>query len=158
VFPPEAVLSVYRTFDLPAVLDDTLALVGYESSAQPVAPGGEMELVTYWRVLSVPDPEKDVVLFTHMLSPGGDPPVVAQQDRLDAPSWNWHPGEVFAQVHRLVIGREVPEGTYPLEVGAYTRSVPSPLEPNPATAGLALYVDGQPVDDRILLPPLEVEW
>jgi hypothetical protein len=108
-------------------------------------------------VASRPSPEVDTVLFTHLLAPGGDPPVVAQQDRLDAPAWNWHPGEVFAQVHRLVIGDDVVTGLYPLEVGAYTRPIPSPIDPNPPTTRLALFVDGQPVSDRILLPPLEVK-
>ena len=66
-------------------------------------------------------------------------------------------GEVFAQVHRVVIGDDVAAGLYPLEVGAYTRPTPSPIDPNPPTTRLALFVDGQPVSDRILLPPLEVK-
>ena len=112
-------------------------------------------------MLSLPGFERegglDTVLFTHLLTPGGDPPVIAQQDRLDAPAWNWHPGEVFAQVHRLSVGNDVPTGLYPLEVGAYTRPTPSPVDPDPPTARLALYVNGQAVSDRILLPPLQVK-
>ena len=125
-----------------------------------------IHVVTYWQVLSVPDFEGEagleVVLFTHLLNPGGDPPLIAQQDRLDAPAWNWHAGEVFAQVHHLVItdgghaGGELSPGLYPVEVGAYTRSTPSPIEPDPPAIRLPLYVDGQAVSDRILLPPLHV--
>jgi hypothetical protein len=156
-FPADDPRSVYQALDVPADLDGTIALLGYDLSSPVVAPGDEVALVTYWRVVSLPSPEVDTVLFTHLLTPEGDPPVVAQQDRLDAPAWNWHPGEVFAQVHRLVIGDDVAAGLYPLEVGAYTRPAPSPIDPNPPTTRLALFVDGQPVSDRILLPPLRVE-
>jgi len=109
-----------------------------------------------------PELAESIVLFTHLLTPTGGaagedhPPVVAQQDRLDAPDWNWHAGEVFAQVHRLTIGDEVPAGLYPLEVGAYRRATPSPIDPDPPATRLALYVEGQAVSDRILLPPLQV--
>jgi hypothetical protein len=156
-FPADDPQAVYRALDAPADLGGTIVLLGYDLSSPVVAPGDELALVTYWRVVSLPSPEVDTVLFTHLLAPGGDPPVVAQQDRLDAPAWNWHPGEVFAQVHRLVIGEEVGAGLYPLEVGAYTRPIPSPIDPNPPTTRLALFVDGQPVSDRILLPPVQVE-
>ena len=124
-------------------------------------PGDEITVVTYWRVLSPPGPEEeeelDAVLFTHLLTPAGDPPIIAQQDHLDAPAWNWHAGEVFAQVHRLTIGDDVPPGLYPLEVGAYTRSIPSPIDPDPPATRLALYVKGQAVSDRVLLPALQVK-
>ena len=176
--PADDPQSVYRSLALPADLGHTVALLGYEISFQVDLPGEELDrtssirrmssirVVTYWQVLSVPDFEGeaglDVVLFTHLLNPGGDPPLIAQQDRLDAPAWNWHAGEVFAQVHHLVIadgrhaGDELPPGLYPVEVGAYTRSTPSPIEPDPPAIRLPLYVDGQAVSDRILLPPLHV--
>ncbi len=163
-FPADDPRSVYQPLDLPADLGHTIALVGCQLSSQTVTPGDEVTLITYWRVLSsdpiprAPSPGQglDVVLFTHMLAPNGDPPVVAQQDRLDAPAWNWHPGEVFAQVHHLTVGHDVSTGLYPLEVGAYTRAIPSPMEPNPPATRLTLYIEGQPSGDRILLPPLQV--
>jgi len=160
-FPPDNPQSVYHALDLPADLGHVIAMMGYDLSSQTVAPGDEVTLVTYWRVLSLPSSEKgkelDTVLFTHLLTPEGDPPVIAQQDRLDAPAWNWHTGEVFAQVHRLTIGNDVPSGLYPLEVGAYVRPAPSPVDPDPPTTRLALYVEGQAVGDRILLPPIQVK-
>ena len=155
-FPAHDPQSAYQPLDLPANLGRTIALVGYDLSSQIAAPGDELVLVTYWRVLSSPSSDVDTVLFTHLLAPGGDPPVIAQQDRLDAPAWNWHSGEVFAQVHRLAVGNDVAAGLYPLEVGAYTRPAPSPIAPNPPTMRLALFVEGQPVSDRILLPPVQV--
>jgi 4-amino-4-deoxy-L-arabinose transferase-like glycosyltransferase len=156
-FPTGNPQSVYQALDLPVDLGHTLALEGYTLSSPTVTPGYEVTLVTYWRVLSPPDPQLDTVLFTHLLAPEAAPPVIAQQDRLDAPAWNWHPGEVFAQVHRLTVGDDVAAGLYPLEVGAYTRSTPSPVDPDPPATRLTLYVEGQPVSDRILLPPLQVK-
>jgi len=164
-FPADDPQSIYRTLDLPADLGHVIALVGYDLSSQAVAPGDEIILVTYWRVLSLPSLKNgegkglDTVLFTHLLTPGGDPPVIAQLDRLDAPAWNWRPGDVFAQVHRLTVGDGVPPGLYPLEVGAYTRSTPSPVDPDPPTTRLALYImeKDQAVSNRILLPPLQVK-
>jgi len=161
-FPADNPQNVYQALDLPADLGHIITLMGYDLSSQVVAPGDEIVLTTYWRVSSLnptaPSLEKglDTVLFTHLLTPGGDPPVIAQQDRLDAPAWNWHPGEVFAQVHRLSIGDDIAAGLYPLEVGAYTRPAPSPIDPNPPATRLVLYIEGQPVSDRILLPPLQV--
>ncbi len=155
---PEA---AYRPLTLPADMGHVIALLGYDLSSQVVAPGELVTLVTYWRVLSLPGSERagselETVLFTHLLNPGGDPPITAQQDRLDAPCWNWHPGEVIAQVHRLYVAEDVPHGLYPLEVGAYTRATPSPVNPIPPATRLALYVDGEAVSDHILLPPLQV--
>jgi len=163
--PADDPQSAYRALDLPADLGHAVALLGCEVSSPVVAPGDEIIVITIWRVLSSPKlageerstGDLETVLFTHVLNPAGDPPVVAQQDRLDAPSWNWHPGDAFAQVHRVVIDADVPCGDYPLEVGAYTRAIPSPVEPDPPAKRLALYVGGQAVSDRILLPPLQVE-
>jgi hypothetical protein len=159
-FPASDPQSLYQALDLPADLGHAIALVGYDLSSRTVVPGDEVVLVSYWRVLSPPGLERgeglDTVLFTHLLTTGGDPPVVAQQDRLDAPAWNWHTGEVFAQVHRLTVGDDVSSGLYPLEVGAYTRPTPSPIDPEPLATRLALYVEGQAVSDRILLPPLRI--
>ncbi|MBN1889731.1 MAG: glycosyltransferase family 39 protein [Thermoflexales bacterium] len=155
-FPPDDPQSVYQPLDLPADLGHTIALAGYSMSSQEIAPGSELVLVTYWRILARPAPGLDSVLFTHMLSPGGGPPIVAQQDRLDAPTWDWQGGEVVAQVHRLAISIDTPPGLYPLEVGAYTRRGPSPLDPDPPATRLVLYVDGQAAGDRVLLLPLRV--
>lgn len=135
-------------------LGRVVALIGYDVSPRVAAPGGEVTLVTYWRVLSVPDPDLDTVLFTHLLAPDG---IAAQQDRLDAPAWNWHVGEVFAQVHRLQLGLDLAAGLYPLHVGAYTRPGPTPIQPNPPTTRLTVYVAGQAVGDSVSLPPLQVE-
>ncbi len=138
-------------------LGHMLALIRYDLSPQTVAPGGQVTLVTCWRIISPPEPELDTVLFTHLLSAGGQPPVIAQQDRLDAPTWNWRSGEIIAQVHRLNIGADVAEGLYSLEVGAYTRPGPTPIQPNPPVTRLTVYINGQARGDSLWLPSVEVK-
>ncbi|HET7375064.1 MAG TPA: hypothetical protein VFK30_00060, partial [Anaerolineae bacterium] len=93
-------------------------LIGYKIQTARLKPGGTIEVITYWRSTAFFD--KEAVLFTHVLT--GDPqtPVLAQQDSLDVPSWQWIPGDAFAQVHRFAIPPAVKPGTYPLEVGIYT--------------------------------------
>jgi hypothetical protein len=94
-------------------------------------------------------------LFTHLLkTPQG--PVLAQQDLIGSPSWQWQPGDEFAQVHRFIIPPGTPPGEYPLEVGAYVRDIPSAVRPNPTTARLVVYEGDQVTSDRVLLPPVEV--
>jgi 4-amino-4-deoxy-L-arabinose transferase-like glycosyltransferase len=97
----------------------TLDLIGYAVRTPQVRSGQTVEVVTYWRVTSPFEREANV--FTHALS--GDPsrPVLAQQDSLDAPAGYWTPGDAFAQVHRFVIPADATPGSYPLEVGVYTR-------------------------------------
>jgi hypothetical protein len=73
--------------------------------------------------------------------------VVGQEDRLDAPAWNWRSGDVFVQVHRFRMDVDVPPGLYQLEVGIYTDH---DLE------RLPIIVDGASIDDRILLQSLEI--
>jgi hypothetical protein len=148
--------EAYQLLDMPADLGHTIALLGYDLRSRDVAPGEEITLVTYWRVLSSPPADLDTVVFTHLLFPEGTPPVIAQQDRLDAPAWNWHEGDVIAQIHRLELDNDVPAGRFPLEVGAFTRPLPSPVDPDPPTTRFRLYVEDQPVSDRILLPPVHV--
>ncbi len=155
-FPAQDPLAAYELLELPATLGDLVTLVGYTIPISTVKPGEQFAVVTYWQVLGQPDTEWETVLFTHLLNVGEAPSVVAQQDRLDVPGASWFVGDTFAQVHRIAIGPDVRPGRYPLEVGAYTRPIPTPLVPDPPTERLPLAVDGRLVDDRILLPPVEV--
>ena len=125
--------DVYR-FDATAALSDALTsavmptatlnfsdvvnLIGYQVRTPRVKPGGQAEVITYWRVNALYDQE--AVMFTHALSGRADRPVLAQQDVLDVPSYYWLPGDAFAQVHRFVIPVDAKPGNYPLEVGLYT--------------------------------------
>jgi hypothetical protein len=126
--------DVYR-FDAAAALVDALSssrvptqtldfdhvvnLIGYDIHTPSVKPGDTVEVITYWRITTLFD--RETVLFTHLLSGDPNQPVLAQQDSLDVPSWYWLPGDAFAQVHRFVIPPAAKPGTYPIEVGIYTR-------------------------------------
>ncbi|HIE37988.1 MAG TPA: hypothetical protein EYH30_03235 [Anaerolineales bacterium] len=132
-----------RPLSLPVELGGRLALVGYRLLTPTVRPGEEVALVTFWQVHG--PAEADLVLFAHLLE--DESHVLGQSDRLDAPAWNWHPGDVFAQVHRFPIPVDAPPGRYPLQVGAYQRE---------DGARLPVLVVGRPADDRVLLEPVEV--
>lgn len=141
---------------LPVNLGDAVELIAYQLLDAEVSSGETVRLVTFWRVLDPgvlgPVPSSaygyDAKIFAHVLDGAGD--VVGQEDRLDAPAWNWHSGEGFAQVHRLHIDADTAPGDYPLQVGMYTNYADEDL------ARLPIRIDGQELDDRVLLQPLRV--
>jgi hypothetical protein len=145
------------TWDFPdssANFGDALELIGARWLDDSIRPGEMAELMTIWRVT---DPQKvgplvppafktDIVLFTHVMDNAGD--IIAQQDSLEAPSWDWLEGDIFLQVHPVTIPGGVAPGLYKTTVGAYDRSSGerTPLL-NPA---------GEIVDNRAFVVPLEV--
>lgn len=133
---------VYHPLELPVALEGGIELVGYRLLTPVVEPGGEVALVSFWRV---DGPREGLVLFAHLLD--GESHVLAQSDRLDAPSWNWHPGDVVAQVHRFAVPEATPPGWYHLQVGAYREA---------DGMRLSVLAEGASVDDRVLLCPVEV--
>jgi 4-amino-4-deoxy-L-arabinose transferase-like glycosyltransferase len=90
-------------------------------------PGETAELLTLWEVLDpdkvgpqvLPAFETDVVLFTHVLNDEGE--ILTQQDRLEAPSWDWQTGDIFVQIHPLAIPAETVQGQYETIVGIFDR-------------------------------------
>ena len=90
-------------------------------------PGTVAELLTVWEVR---DPARvgpivpavnttDVVLFTHVLDQSGE--ILAQQDRIDAPSASWRAGDLVLQVHQIWVPEETGPGEYKTVVGLYDR-------------------------------------
>ncbi len=142
-FPADEPQTVYKSLPLPVDVGDVVELVGYDLHTSVVGPGGEVELLTVWRVRARFTPE--AVIFAHLLDNSGH--VVGQVDRLDVPSWHWQPGDVFIQLHRFGVSTDAQPGLYHLEVGIYTRE---------DLARLPVVVNGVEVDDRILLQPVEV--
>jgi hypothetical protein len=139
-------------FAPPADFGDSVRLLGYSVEPSPATPGDVIHLETLWQVR---DPEAlgpvpagfyghDVVIFVHVL--GGQGQIVAQDDRLDAPAWDWRAGDAFVQVHQIRLDTSVPPGSYDLAAGIYNRHT---MERLPVT------VDGSE-QDRVLLKPLEV--
>lgn len=138
---------------LPVNLGGAVEFIAYELATPTVAPGGTVTLVTVWRVLDpaalgshpVSEYGYAAVLFAHVLDAADA--VVGQEDRLDAPAWNWRSGDAFVQLFRFSIDADVPPDLYRLEVGMYTRA---------DLIRLPIMADGIEVDNRIILQSLEV--
>lgn len=120
-----------------------ITLLGYDLQTPELPAGGVVRLVTLWRIRQPVDGES--VLFTHLQGADGVP--LAQADRLDVPSYDWRPGDVFIQLHEFTLPADLPAGRYPLAVGAYTR---------PGNTRWPLLVDGRPAGDILPLAELVV--
>jgi hypothetical protein len=141
--------------DGPVNLGHTVELIGYSLNTATIKPADELTLLTFWRVRSTTDLNRETVLFTHLLAtPSG--PLLAGQDLSGYPSWQWQPGDEFIQVHRLTVPPGTPPGQYQIEIGAYTREIPSAIQPNPPTTRLMVYDGDKITSDRVLLPPVAV--
>lgn len=130
-----------------------LRLLGYNLRAPTVAPGGTIELVTLWQVTNpqllrpqnLSNANEELVLFTHALDAAGN--IVGQEDRLDAPAWDWQTGDTIAQIHRFTLPPDLSLGPLALKVGVYRRS---------DLVRLPALVDGEKVGDAVLLRYVEV--
>jgi len=138
----------------PVDFGGALQLLGYDLRTPAVVPGGTIELVTLWRVAdpqplrprNLADFTEELVLFAHALDVAGT--LVGQEDRLDAPAWDWQIGDVIAQLHRFSLRPELSTGPVTLEVGVYRRA---------DLSRLPVLVNGAVVGDRVLLQAVEIE-
>jgi hypothetical protein len=132
---------------LPVNFGDVVQLLGYDLRTAAVSPGGSVELATLWQVTgwTASDADAELVLFTHALNEKGA--IVGQEDRLDAPAWDWGPGDVIVQIHRFSLPGDLPPGPITLQVGGYWRA---------DLTRLPVLVDGIVVGDRALLGTVEV--
>ena len=112
----------------PVNFDHAVQLIDAHWLQTAVLPGETAELLTVWHVL---DPTRvgpivppayttDVTLFTHVLDATGA--ILTQRDALDAPSWNWQPGDLIVQIHPVVVPSETVPGFYETAVGLYDRT------------------------------------
>jgi len=142
-FAPDGSDPLRRALDWPVNLGDKVLLLGYELEGGPAAPRAGPQLLTYWRVLA--QPAAPAQIFVHLLD--ADSQVRGGQDRLDAPTAHWQPGDVIVQVHELTLDAGLSPGVYPLEIGVYDV---------PDLARWPVLADGAAVADRLLLQPVEV--
>ncbi|MBN1815308.1 MAG: glycosyltransferase family 39 protein [Anaerolineae bacterium] len=127
-------------------------LLAYDLLTPEVAPGGTVALVTFWRVrdpgaLEPVEPRhygRAAALFVHVLDEEGQ--IVGQDDRLDAPAWDWRAGDAFAQIHQVQLDDGVMPGPYDLAAGIYDRHT---MERLPVVVGGV-------EQDRVLLEKLKV--
>lgn len=118
--------------------------LGAASPRTGVRSGETVMIATLWAVVgAAPD---DLVLFTHLLGEDGAP--LTQADRLDVPSEQWRVGDVFIQLHEVVLPPTLGSGEFRLAVGFYPQ-----LD---WRQRLPLEIDGVPTGDTLFLPPLEV--
>jgi hypothetical protein len=142
-----------RVTSAPVNVADAIRLLGYDLRTPVVAPGSVVELITLWEVVDpaivrpsdLSNAEGDLVLFTHALNTRGE--IAGQEDRLDAPAWDWQAGDIVAQLHRFSLPADLAPGTVTLEVGAYRRA---------DLVRLPVLVDGEVVGDSVLLEAVEV--
>jgi hypothetical protein len=118
---------VYTTLALSSSLDYVYPLVtplrlgsvadflGYELVTDPIEPGSEVKLLTFWRANQrSPGP---LAFFVHLLAPDGS--ILGQHDGLDAPVDSWYPGDVIVQVHTFNAPAKLPSGARWLALGLY---------------------------------------
>lgn len=130
---------------LPTVFDGQMALLGYQV-LNTARPGGELRLVTVWRVLR--DGLEPLSLFVHLLDE--DDNLVAQYDGFDVWTASLLRGDVVAQLHPIPLGaalHQVGGGEVAVQVGAYARA---------DLRRLPVLADGAEIADRLWLAPVEV--
>jgi hypothetical protein len=122
---------------------DALALMGYDQPSAQAAPGDELTLTTYWRVLAQAPPS--TTFFVHLLDAHSQ--VWAGWDGLDVSPYGWQRGDVIVQHVRLTVPAAAPPGEYQVEIGVYT-----------AADGqrFAIFEGDEQVADRLLLQPVRV--
>ncbi len=92
------------------------ALIGAGEIAE-AKPGGTVTVQTLWMIWA--GTGREMKMFVHITprSDAGD--VLAQEDRLDFPSWNWEPTDAFLQIHRVTLPPDLAPGRYAVRVGLY---------------------------------------
>ena len=110
----------------PADFGGATALIAFSVDPAVARPGDVITTITLWRIL---DPAalgpvhptnygREANLFLHLLDSDGN--FITGSDRLNAPAWNWHAGDTFAQLHHLSLPPDLAPGDYTLQVGIYT--------------------------------------
>lgn len=140
-----------RVFEAPSMshqvggrLGDRVELLGYDLSADLVAPGETFVVTLYWRALA--EMRTDYTVFTHLLAPDGS--MTGQRDRQPVggtyPTSLWVPGEVIRDAYEIPVRVDASEGEHRLEVGLYV-----------AATGTRLSVEGS-LDDAVSLRTVTV--
>jgi 4-amino-4-deoxy-L-arabinose transferase-like glycosyltransferase len=138
---------------LPVDFGGAVELLAYDLPTPEAAPGEAVTLLTVWHIRDPgelgPVPETaygpHAALFVHAIDPAGNN--VGQEDRLDAPPWNWRAGDSFVQLHQIQIPADASSGDYDLAIGIYNKH---------DAKRLPVMIEGIEAGDHILLAGLEV--
>jgi hypothetical protein len=129
-------------------LGDRVSLLGYDLAEDAVSAGGSVHLTLYWQARTTM--ETSYTVFAHLL--GSEGQVWGQKDSVPLqrshPTTAWQPGEVIADPYVIEVPPNAPPGEYVLEVGMYVAASGQRLP--------VLNASGQRVDDRVLLPSVQV--
>jgi hypothetical protein len=103
----------------------TLQVLGYDLSAERVAPGEVLTLNLYYGALK--DVQQNYIVFTHLLgpeNPASGNNLWAQDDsepcRTFYPTSAWSEGEIIRDTFTLNVPGDAPPGLYRLQMGFYT--------------------------------------
>jgi len=151
--PATSVQSEDIAHPLDLQLGEHIRLLGYDLQPMVLEPGGTVKLTLYWQT-SEPVAARYKV-FTHLLGATYNADtgnfLWGQQDSEpnggQSPTSMWVPGELVADHHSIPVAADAPPGQYHVEVGLYGLV---------DGARLPLLVDGEAVDDRVILRKVEV--
>ncbi|MFZ5917253.1 MAG: glycosyltransferase family 39 protein [Chloroflexota bacterium] len=143
-FSPGDPEGLRQPHPLPLDLGDEFDFLGYEWLAESFVPGGQAELLTYWRVRQPLVGQRKV--FVHLLDAHSQ--IRGSHDGLEAGLGTLEPGDIIIQLHRFWLAAETQPGEHQVEIGLY----------DPATAQRrSILIDGMPIADRLLLQPVVIE-
>ena len=98
---------------------DQMELVGFQFDRRSLQPGETLTIDLWWRALTTP--EKDYVVFTHLVFPPDA--VWAGHDSAPqagaSPTSSWQPGQLIPDQHQLTLPEDAPPGVYFVEIGVY---------------------------------------
>jgi 4-amino-4-deoxy-L-arabinose transferase-like glycosyltransferase len=144
-FLPGDPQGLRHSIAFPVDFNHQLEFLGYELADDNLAPGDWAHLTTYWRVLQDVTSPLSLAIFVHLLD--SQSAVWAGRDILSVATAGWEAGDIFAQVHYFPLPSNTPAGQYRVEIGVYSRT---------GMQRFAVFEEGQPVADRLLLEPISV--
>jgi 4-amino-4-deoxy-L-arabinose transferase-like glycosyltransferase len=129
----------------PVDFNHQLKFLGYELTDDALSPGEWAHLTSYWRVLRDVAEPLPLAIFVHLLD--SQSTVWGGKDILSVATAGWEAGDIFVQAHRFPLPADIPAGQYQVEIGVYSRA---------DMQRFFVFVEGQPVADRLLLEPINV--
>jgi len=142
-FLPGDPQGLRRPHPLPVDFGGQLDFLGYEWLNASFTPGGQVDLLTYWRVRGPVEGRRKV--FVHLLDAHSQ--VRGSHDGLDAGLSSLQTGDVIVQLHRFWVAADAQPGEHQVEIGLY----------DPATGQrLVIVENGEPVADRLLLETVRI--
>jgi len=126
--------------------EDKIALLSIDVPEKQLAPGGELALTLTWQGLASMD--EDYTVFVQVLDENdrimGQVDAWPQQGTF--PTSSWTPGGIVEDPYLVRLAQDLPPGQYKLYVGWYLLATARRLQ--------VIDQNGQPVDDKVVVPGL----